>query len=69
MINVKCDMCKCNIDYNLNGINLDFNHFGDVKMLCGEEREYQLCNVCASKVHEFIERGVENDRAESNRDN
>lgn len=57
MIIVKCDMCGCSIDYNLNGINVDFNHFGNVKMTGGEAKEYQLCNVCASKVRDFIEGG------------
>ena len=60
-ITVKCDMCKCDINYRLNGINLDFNHFGDVKMLGQEEKEYQLCNVCASKVKAFIEEGEQDE--------
>lgn len=43
MIKVFCDMCGKNIDYSSDGVNVDFNHYGSVKMN-GGEKEYQLCN-------------------------
>lgn len=53
MIIVKYDKCGYDIDYNLNGVNVNFNHYGTVKMN-GGEKEYQVCNVCASKIDNFI---------------
>ena len=32
MIKVICDMCGKEIDYNLDGVNIEFNHYGIVKM-------------------------------------
>ena len=58
MIIVKCDMCGCDIDYNLNGVNVNFNHYGTVHM-SGGENEYQVCNECASKIDVFINRKSE----------
>lgn len=70
MISVTCDMCGCEIDYNLNGVNLDFNKYGTVKFKptkANESEEYQLCNVCASKVKKFVdEKGGKNDKSRSN---
>lgn len=50
-------MCGCDINYEINGVNVNFNHYGKVHM-GGEEREYQVCNLCAKKINDFI-RGVE----------
>ena len=51
-------MCGCDVDYNLNGVNVNFNHYGTVQM-SGGEREYQVCNVCASKIDAFIKQKSE----------
>ena len=32
MVKVICDMCGKEIDYNLDGVNIEFNHYGIVKM-------------------------------------
>lgn len=53
MIKVFCDMCGKNIDYSSDGVNVDFNHYGSVKMN-GGEKEYQLCNGCADKIDLYI---------------
>ncbi len=53
MIKITCDMCGCEIDYEVNGVNVDFNHYGKVHM-GGEEREYQVCNLCAKRINDFI---------------
>lgn len=63
MIIVKCDMCGCDVDYNLNGVNINFNHYGTVQM-SGGEREYQVCNVCASKIDAFIKQKSEERKVE-----
>ena len=42
MIIVKCDMCGGNIDYNLNGVNVNFNHYGTVKMNGGEKNSIKM---------------------------
>lgn len=39
MVKVYCDMCKREIDYNVDGVNLDFNHYGVVKFMHGEKDE------------------------------
>lgn len=54
MIKVYCDKCGCEIDYNTNGINVDFNSFGIVKFRYGLDiDELQLCTKCANKLYEF----------------
>lgn len=53
MIKVICDMCGKEIDYNLDGVNIDFNHYGSVKMN-GKQDEYQVCNKCAEKIDLYI---------------
>lgn len=55
MIKVFCDMCGKNIDYSSDGVNVDFNHYGSVKMN-GGEKEYQLCNGCADKIDLYIKK-------------
>lgn len=57
MIKVTCDMCGCEIDYELNGVNIDFNHYGVVKFKPTDEtrnKEFQLCTLCAKKVFDFV---------------
>lgn len=39
MVKVYCDMCKREIDYNADGVNLDFNHYGVVKFMHGVKDE------------------------------
>ena len=46
-------MCGKEIDYNLDGVNIDFNHYGSVKMN-GKQDEYQVCNKCAEKIVLYI---------------
>ena len=41
MIKVNCDMCGKEIDYNSDGVNVDFNQYGSVKMN-GKMKEYQV---------------------------
>lgn len=55
MIRVNCDMCGCDIDYEVNGVNVDFNHYGVVKFKSHEnDMEFQLCDKCADKIYEYI---------------
>lgn len=55
MVKVYCDMCKREIDYNVVGVNLDFNHYGVVKFMHGEkDEERQLCLSCAAHVRNWI---------------
>ena len=55
MIKLFCDMCGREIDYDVDGINLDFNRYGTVKFRQGEELEKQLCKSCAQKVCDYID--------------
>ena len=57
MIIVKCDMCDADINYDYNGINCNFNHYGVVRFggALNIKEEYQLCNNCAYRVARFIE--------------
>ncbi len=55
MIKLFCDMCGREIDYDVDGINLDFNRYGTVKFRQGEELEKQLCKRCAHKVCDYID--------------
>lgn len=55
MVKVYCDMCKREIDYDVDGVNLNFNHFGVVKFMHGEkDKECQLCLRCALRVRSWI---------------
>lgn len=55
MVKVYCDMCKREIDYNVDGVSLDFNHYGVVKFMHGEkDEERQLCLNCATRVRNWI---------------
>ena len=57
MIRVKvfCDMCKREIDYDVDGVNTDFNSFCVVKFEHGLKKEKQLCVSCAVRVCNWIE--------------
>ena len=54
MIKTYCDMCGNPIDGNINGVNIDFNHYGCVKFKTNWEDERQLCIGCATRVLNFI---------------
>lgn len=55
MIEVTCDMCRKAIDYNVDGVNLDFNHYGTVKFNSNWTQEKQLCIACAARVANWID--------------
>lgn len=55
MVKVYCDMCKREIDYNVDGVNLDFNSYGVVKFMNNQKvEERQLCVSCATRVCNWI---------------
>lgn len=65
MVKVYCDMCKREIDYNVDGLNLDFNHYGMVKFAHKEKvEERQLCLNCAIRVCNWISEQCEREKAE-----
>lgn len=43
MVKVFCDMCGREIDYEVDGVNLDFNHYGVVNFKSSFSAEKQLC--------------------------
>ena len=55
MVKVFCDMCKRPINYEVDGVNLDFNHFGVVKFEHNWKKGKQLCVSCAVRVCNWIE--------------
>lgn len=55
MVKVFCDMCKRQIDYEVDGVNLDFNSFGVVKFDHNWKKEKQLCVSCAVRACNWIE--------------
>lgn len=55
MIEVTCDMCKKPIDYNVDGVNLNFDNYGIVKFRNGWHMEKQLCIACATRVSNWID--------------
>ena len=55
MVKVFCDMCKREIDCEVDGVNLDFNSFGVVKFEHGWKKEKQLCVPCTVRVCNWIE--------------
>lgn len=59
MVRVTCDVCGGRIDYEKNGVNLCFNHYGVVK-LNGPDRQYELCNSCAEELFAVIENKAKN---------
>lgn len=58
MVKVFCDMCGREIDYEVDGVNLDFNHYGVVNFKSPFSAEKQLCLSCAAKVCDFVENGA-----------
>ena len=58
MIKVFCDMCGREIDYEVDGVNLDFNHYGVVNFKSSFSAEKQLCLSCAARVCAFVEGGA-----------
>ena len=63
MVKVYCDMCKREIDYNADGVNLDFNHYGVVKFMHGvKDEERQLCLNCAIRVRNWISEQCEREK-------
>lgn len=65
MVKVFCDMCGREIDYEIDGVNLDFNHYGVVNFKSSFSAEKQLCLSCASKVCNFVENGAIKNRGDS----
>lgn len=61
MIKVFCDMCGREIDYEVDGVNMDFNHYGVVSFKSTFSAEKQLCLSCATKVCNFVENGAKMD--------
>lgn len=57
MVKVFCDMCGREIDYEVDGVNMDFNHYGVVSFKSTFSAEKQLCLSCAAKVCNFVENG------------
>lgn len=65
MVKVYCDMCLREIDYEKDGVNLDFNRFGTVRFKQGQDLEKQLCKSCAGIIfymgydvfRDLVERG------------
>ena len=55
MIKVYCDMCLREIDYEKDGVNMDFNRYGTVKFKQGRDLEKQLCERCAQKVCDYVD--------------
>ena len=43
MIKVNCDMCGKEIDYNSDGVNVDFNQYGSVKMNGKQNAQNNSC--------------------------
>ena len=58
MVKVFCDMCGREIDYEVDGVNLDFNHYGVVNFKTPFSAEKQLCLSCAARVCNFVENGA-----------
>ena len=55
MVKVLCDMCGREVDYEVDGVNLDFNHSGVVNFKKPFSAETQLCLSCAARVCNFVE--------------
>lgn len=71
MIKVFCDMCGREIDYEVDGVNMDFNHYGVVSFKSPFSAEKQLCLTCVARVCDFVESGAKmdggnNDAADGN---
>lgn len=55
MVKVYCDMCLREIDYEKDGVNMDFNRFGTVRFKQGQDLEKQLCKSCAQRVCDYVD--------------
>ena len=60
MVKVFCDMCEREIDYEVDGVNMDFNRYGVVSFKSSFSTEKQLCVSCAARVCAFVEDGTKN---------
>lgn len=54
MIKVYCDMCEKPIDYNVDGVNLNFNNYGVIDFKSKWISEKHLCIACATRVLNWI---------------
>lgn len=54
-------MCGREIDYEVDGVNLDFNHYGVVNFKTPFSAEKQLCLTCAARVCNFVENSAKMD--------
>lgn len=59
MYKVYCDMCRKPIDCDVDGVNLDFNHYGVVQFRSGWKAEKQLCIACATRVLNWVDNECE----------
>lgn len=66
MVKMFCDMCGREIDYEVDGVNLDFNHYGVVNFKKLFSAEKQLCLSCAARVCDFVESGAKMDGGSNN---
>lgn len=48
-------MCGKIIDDNIDGVNLDFNHYGSVKFSTNWGAEKQFCIACATRTLKWID--------------
>jgi len=55
MIKVTCDMCKKPIDFNVDGVNVQFHSYGVVNFKTYYDDEKQLCVACAAKASKWID--------------
>lgn len=53
------------IDYEVDGVNLDFNHYGVVNFKTPFSAEKQLCLSCAARVRNFVENSAKMDGGDS----
>lgn len=54
MVKVTCDMCKKPINYDIDGVNLDFHCYGVVNFKHQWSEEKQLCIACATRVINWV---------------
>lgn len=66
MVKVFCDMCGREIDYEVDGVNLEFNHYGVVNFKTPFSAEKQLCLSCAARVCNFVENSAKMDGGAGN---
>ena len=55
MFKVFCDMCGTPIDYEKDGVNLNFNHYGVVKFKTDWSAERNFCLSCANKTLQWVD--------------